>query len=290
VSGFRRVAGPDRYRGIVRDGSLLAVGDGFSVAEVRCRQPRSGFTAPEETAGHALVFVRRGAFVRRVDGREVLLDSTVAYLHGPGSEQRCAHPVSGGDDCVVLGLSPGLLASLADGEVTAEIPAVPMDAASELAVRRITSLARTCDVDGALAERVVRTVAALISRGRPEVAAGAGRWPRGPGVAAAHGRLVQQVREMLLAEPGLGVIELGRRAGCSPHYLSRVFGRVTGSSISGYRTRIRVSQALDRIAQGESSLAALAHDLGFADHAHLTRTFRAVTGRTPTTCRGMLAG
>lgn len=274
----------------MRDGSLLAVGDGFSVAEVRCRQPRSGFSAPEETAGHALVFIRRGAFVRRVDGRDVLLDSTVAYLHGPGNEQRCAHPVGGGDDCVVVGLSPGLLAWLVGGEVTAEMPAVPMDPASELAVRRIASLARARDIDGALAEQVVRTVAALIARGRPEVASAADRWSRGPGVAAAHDRLAQEVREMLLAEPGLGVIELGRRAGCSPHHLSRVFGRVTGSSISGYRTRIRVSRALDRIAQGETSLAALAHDLGFADHAHLTRTIRAVTGCTPTACRGMLAG
>ena len=269
---------------------MLAVGDGFRVAEVRCHQARSGFTAPEETAGHALVFIRRGAFVRRVDGREVLLDSTVAYLHGPGNEQRCGHPVGGGDECVVVGLSPGLLASLAGGEATAEIPAIPMDPASELAVRRIASLARGRDVDGALTDQVVRTVAALIRRGRPEVASAGVRWSRVPGVAAAHDRLVQEVREMLLAEPGLGVIELGRRAGCSPHHLSRVFARVTGSSISSYRTRIRVSRALDRIAQGETSLTVLAHDLGFADHAHLTRTVRAVTGRTPTTCRGMLAG
>ena len=290
MSGSAGRRAGDRYRGIVRDGSLLAVGDGFRVAEVRCRQPRSGFTAPEETAGHALVFIRRGAFVRRVDGREVLLDSTVAYLHGPGNEQRCGHPVGGGDECVVVGLSPGLLASLAGGEATAEIPAIPMDPASELAVRRIASLARGRDVDGALADQVVRTVAALIRRGRPEVASAGVRWSRVPGVAAAHDRLVQEVREMLLAEPGLGVIELGRRAGCSPHHLSRVFGRVTGSSISGYRTRIRVSRALDRIAQGETSLTVLAHDLGFADHAHLTRTIRTVTGHTPTTCRGMLAG
>jgi len=34
--------------------------------------------------------------------------------------------------------------------------------------------------------------------------------------------------------------------------------------------------------------AALAHELGFADHAHLTRTVRAVTGHTPTSCRRLL--
>jgi AraC-like DNA-binding protein len=46
--------------------------------------------------------------------------------------------------------------------------------------------------------------------------------------------------------------DLARRVSCSPHYLSRVFS------------------------EGERSLAGLAHELGFADHAHLTRTIRAV--------------
>jgi AraC-like DNA-binding protein len=95
-------------------------------------------------------------------------------------------------------------------------------------------------------------------------------------------------REFLLAEPDLGVIALARRVSCSPHHLSRVFGQVTGSSISGYRNRVRVSRALDRISGGERSLAGLAHELGFADHAHLTRTIRTVTGHTPTACRGLL--
>jgi AraC-like DNA-binding protein len=275
----------------VLDGSLLAAGDGFSVAEVRCRQPRCGFAGPEEAVGHALVFVRQGAFVRRVDGREVLLDSTVAYLTGPGRVHQCAHPVAGGDTCVAIGLSPDLLASLAGGDATVAIPAVPMDVASELAIRRITSLARGGDVDGVVAEQVVRAVAALVARERPELAAAGGlrsRGARGAALAAAHDRLVRRVREIMLAEPSLGVIELGRRAGCSPHHLSRVFGRVTGSSISRYRNRIRVSRALDRIAQGETSLAALACDLGFSDQAHLTRTIRAFTGRTPTGCRTAL--
>jgi hypothetical protein len=64
----------------MRAGSLLAAGDGFDVNAVRCADARRGFDPLEQTAGHALVFVRRGAFVRRAGGREVLLDSTVAYL------------------------------------------------------------------------------------------------------------------------------------------------------------------------------------------------------------------
>jgi len=270
------------YRDGMRAGSLLAAGDGFDVNAVRCAGARRGFDAPEETTGHGLVFVRRGAFVRQVAGREVLLDSTVAYLTAPGEEQRCAHPVGAGDTCVVIGLSPGLAASLAGGR-PGGLPAVPMDAASEFAIRRVASLARSgADIDGELAEQVTGLVAALVARGR---SAGGGPGNRG---AAARERLAGQAREILLAEPNLGVIELARRVSCSPHYLSRVFSRVTGSGISAYRNRIRVSRALERIGQGERDLAGLAHELGFADHAHLTRTVRAVTGHTPTGCRALL--
>jgi hypothetical protein len=34
----------------------------------------------------------------------------------------------------------------------------------------------------------------------------------------------------------------------------------------------------------------MAHDLGFSDHAHLTRTIRAATGHTPIACRALLTG
>ena len=265
----------------MRSGSRLAAGDGFDVNAVRCHDARRGFDEPEETTGHALVFVRRGAFVRRVAGREVLLDSTVAYLATPGEESQCAHPVGAGDTCIVIGLSPDLAAGLAGGE-PCSLPAVPLDAASEFAVRRMAALARGADIDGELAERVTATVAALVARARPGSPAG------GPGSRGAAERLAGQAREILLAEPSLGVIELARRVSCSPHYLSRVFSRVTGSGISAYRNRLRVSRALERIGQGERDLATLAHELGFADHAHLTRTVRVTTGHTPSTCRDLL--
>jgi len=272
----------------VRSGSLLAAGDGFDVNAVRCAGARRGFDAPEETSGHALVFVRRGAFVRQVAGQEVLLDSTVAYLTAPGDEQRCAHPVGTDDTCVVIGLSPGLASSLAGGEPRGLL-AVPMNAASEFAIRRVASLARGgADIDGELAEGVAGLVAALVARART---GGPGWAPAGSaagGRAGGRERLAGQAREIMLAEPSLGVIELARRVSCSPHYLSRVFSQVTGSSISAYRNRIRVSRALERIGQGERSLAGLAFELGFADHAHLTRTVRAVTGHTPTGCRALL--
>jgi hypothetical protein len=93
--------------------SILVAGDGFTVADVRCDGAYSGFDAAEEQASHVLAAARRGAFVRRVAGREVLVDGTVAYLSAPGVVQQIAHPISGGDACTAIRLAPGLLAGLA---------------------------------------------------------------------------------------------------------------------------------------------------------------------------------
>ncbi|WP_223244364.1 helix-turn-helix transcriptional regulator [Streptomyces sp. CBMA156] len=75
----------------------------------------------------------------------------------------------------------------------------------------------------------------------------------------------------------------------SPYRLSRVFSRETGVSLTRCRNRVRVARAMDRIAEGEPSLADLAARLGFADQAHLTRVIREHVGHTPTVLRRLLA-
>jgi AraC-like DNA-binding protein len=49
-----------------------------------------------------------------------------------------------------------------------------------------------------------------------------------------------------------------------------------------------VRAALDQLEAGQQNLADLAAELGFADHAHLTRTLRAELGSTPTQIRDLL--
>jgi AraC-like DNA-binding protein len=263
--------------------TLIASGDGFKVADVRCPGGQRHFDAPEEKHDHMLVAARRGAFFHRVRGRDVLVDGSVAYLSAPGSVEQFAHPV-GGDVCTAIWLSPALVGELAGGDPLISVPALPMDPASELALRRLTATAWRGDPAGELAEQVVRLVAAMLARHVPERVA-SGR----PPTAAAHRLLVRRAQAEMLADPAAGLVELGRRVGCSPHHLSRVFSRLTGGSVTAYRNRLRVSRALERIAGGEPDLAVLAAELGFSDHAHMARTIRAATGQTPSACRALLA-
>jgi AraC-like DNA-binding protein len=265
--------------------TAIAAGDGFRVDDVRCAGGPVGFDVPEAGRAHQLVAVRRGAFLRREGRAEVLVDGTVAYLSAPGLVERFAHPVPGGDVCTAITLGESLLASLAGGDPAGAHAVLPMDAASELAMRRLTAQARRGDPSAGLAEHVVRFAAALLARKLPERVA-SGR----PATEAARRRVVSQAKAALAADPGLGLVALGRVTGCSPHHVSRVFTEVTGLTVSQYRNRLRVSLVLERVAEGEADLAGLAGDLGFADHAHLTRTVRAATGRTPSSLRAAFRG
>ncbi|MGH3679627.1 MAG: helix-turn-helix domain-containing protein, partial [Natronosporangium sp.] len=85
-----------------------------------------------------------------------------------------------------------------------------------------------------------------------------------------------------------GLLPLARLLGVSPYRLSRAFQRQVGVPLTRFRNRVRVAEALDRLEQGEPSLAGLAAELGFADQAHLTRTVRAHLGHTPGRLRRLL--
>jgi AraC-like DNA-binding protein len=100
---------------------------------------------------------------------------------------------------------------------------------------------------------------------------------------------VDAAREVILAEPRIGLIALARRVAYSPHHLSRLFHLYTGETISRYRQRVRVRLALERLAEGETCLSRLAAELGFSDHAHLTREVRAQLGSPPSALRAVLA-
>jgi AraC-like DNA-binding protein len=249
---------------------------------VTCAGASRGWEAPEEAGGPALVFVRRGSFARRADGVEALLDATLVYFQRPGMEEQFAHPAGNDDECLVLDLPDGFVADL--GRAPGELPARPVytTAAVDLGHRGLARVAwMGCD-GFELHERAAALVGAVLEGPAP------GSSTARPATARARRRLVARAREALLAAPSLGLVRLARAVGSSPHHLSRVFSAETGQTLSAYRNRLRVALALGRLEAGERDLAGLAADLGFADHAHLTRVTRALVGEPPSRVRRLL--
>jgi AraC-like DNA-binding protein len=108
----------------------------------------------------------------------------------------------------------------------------------------------------------------------------------------AHRELAWQTREILAAAPGAShpLATLARRVGTSPFHLAHVFGAVMGVSVHRYLVQLRLATALERLADGEDSLSALALDLGFSTHSHFTSVFRRCLGMTPREARAALIG
>ena len=72
----------------------------------------------------------------------------------------------------------------------------------------------------------------------------------------------------------------------SPRTVERIVSRHTGFTPKQLIECRRMQTAATRLyLEPETDLAGLAADLGFADHAHLTRRYRAVIGETPSATR-----
>ena len=225
--------------------------------DVRCTCGRSSWSSPEAASAYTIVFVRRGCFRRRVDGVVHVADAATAYFERPGEEQQVAHPAEGGDVCTQLTLSPEYVDEGPEPQLTE--PEVDLAQRLLLAAGDSDEFVE-CAV--ALADRLLERQDPLRSRG-----------------------FVEAAREALATDPLLGLQELARIVSVSPYHLSRVFRAQTGETVSRYRNRLRVRLALERLAEGEDSLARLAAELGFADHAHLSRVVREEVGRSPSELR-----
>lgn len=108
---------------------------------------------------------------------------------------------------------------------------------------------------------------------------------------AAPHRAVERACELLAAAPGqqLTLSEIGRAVHCSPFHLARAFRRSTGRSLHAHRMALRLALAVDRLAQGQQDLSALAAELGFASHSHFSTVFRRSLGQSPQQLRTNLA-
>jgi AraC-like DNA-binding protein len=266
---------------MARSKRVVAAGEGFVVCDVRCHAPGPAWSPPEAARGYVLVFVRAGSFRRQADGRERFIDAVSAYFETPGGEQQIAHPGAGGDRCTAIELSEDLAGVLADGDPAriSEPRLTPAHAA--LAVQLLTRQASRAD-RFEITETVIRLVSAAIT--------GPGRPPSPPRATTqtAWRRLADGTKQILSCGPAASLHELARQQSVSPHHLSRVFHACTGTTVSAYRNQLRVREAFERLADGERSLTGLASDLGFADHAHMTRTLRREAGAVPSALRRLL--
>jgi AraC-like DNA-binding protein len=92
-------------------------------------------------------------------------------------------------------------------------------------------------------------------------------------------RIVDHIDGRLRYAPSLG--DMTGLTGLSPSHFARKFRTTTGVSLYRFIHRRRMQVAATLLADDDTPLARMAHELGFCSQSHFTRIFHAHTGMTP---------
>lgn len=266
----------DRRSDLVFDSPLVRVFD------VTCHAPKSSCSDEECCSVTQIVVPRRGVFIMHHRGTPIVADANTALIFGVGDTYQVSHPVDGGDQCTVLVPRPELVED-AVGSVEARHGTI--DTATQLGVHVLTHTMTTGMTDRLEAEESAVLVLNTLSENfRSSLSLSGQR------VSEYQQQRADQVRSLLAGQPteDWHLESIARAVHCSPFHLARQFRAVTGESIARYLLRLRLALALDRLTQGETDLARLAAELGFAHHSHFSARFRSVFGTTPTAVRNTL--
>jgi len=87
------------------------------------------------------------------------------------------------------------------------------------------------------------------------------------------------LRQNLAAPPSLE--ELGRKIGCSPFYLSRIFSAHTGQTIPQALRRLRLEKAAELLRSGEYNVTEAALEVGYSSLSHFSAAFHEAFGCCP---------
>jgi PAS domain S-box-containing protein len=83
----------------------------------------------------------------------------------------------------------------------------------------------------------------------------------------------------------LSTQELAQMAGLSVSHFERRFKVAFGSSPRQYLVRVRVEHAAKLLLETDKTVSEIAHECGFYDHAHFSRSFRRLMKLSPTAYR-----
>jgi AraC family transcriptional regulator len=255
-----------------------------AVKDVRCSGICRHRSAEECAAATHLVFPYRGVYMRHVGSDQSVADANHVLFFNAGEGYQVSHPVTGGDDSLVLAVSQPLLRELAPTALAARGDAfkfrgqsLRIDPRTQALVALLKHSLRNGSIEPLEAESLALT---LVCRSLGP------RTTRQTGATHARQRLVDRAKVLLAGDltRRWSLAEIAAEIGGSAVYLTQAFQQVEGVPLYRYHLRLRLARALDLVAECED-MSALALDLGFSSHSHFAAAFKQTYGRSPTAFR-----
>jgi AraC family transcriptional regulator len=255
-----------------------------AIRDVHCQGSCRHQTAEECATATQLVFPYRGVYVRHLGPDQAVAEANQVLFFNATEGYRVSHPVPGGDASLTLAIGEPLLRELAPRSFLRDTATpvfrqhrVRIDARAQALVAMLRHCLRQNIAEPLEAETLALTLVqrALGPRTTHAVGASFGRQ-----------RLVDRVKLVLTSDLGRRwtLAEIAAEVRGSPVYLTQVFQQVEGLPLYRYQLRLRLSRALDLLAECDD-LTALSLDLGFSSHSHFSAAFREAYGRSPSEFR-----
>jgi AraC-like DNA-binding protein len=278
------------------DRRLLWSSTSLTVSDATWERYRHPDEWTRQTSLPAVVFIREGSYLRRVENREGVGDPGHVSLYNVGDVQRI-HDLRGDRTrCTTITLPPETVEDLmrelrprrnASPETPFPVLCADVDPPLHFLYRSLdVHLREAAPPDPLLVEEAVLIlVAEVLSRSLGHVGPSDHRPRSGD---SARDRIPEVVNRINDAFPeSLTLGELARQTGCSPWHLSRVFAQEVGIPISRYVGRLRARRALAHVLDGAHDLTEVALDAGFSSHGHFSTAFRREFGLSPRDARAM---
>ena len=223
-----------------------------------------------------LSLVVSGSYVESV-GRESIHCRALSLRFHPAGEEHTHEFGACGGECLNVELDESWVESLRC--LAAATRAVHVESTGGVGLRIIERFRRQECCDRELADSLAGDLVALCER------------QLGIERAAASSKSIRRVLEMIeddVVQP-LPLASIAATVGLHPTHLARSFKAATGLTIGEYiRKRRRERAEALLVEQPMLGISRIAAESGFADHAHMTRTFKADVGVTPSQYRARL--
>jgi AraC-like DNA-binding protein len=251
----------------------------------------------EESISNSITLMRHGAFARHFGQRVVTSDVNQASFFSKSSVYRVSHPSGCGDRGTSITVADSILRDIIrelDPGIDERPQALftfdsgPCD--TLLFLRHRDYVMRLENALSAPLEPLWADVAGL------QLAADvlesaflqAGAKPKKRvSTSKDHAERTEAAKTYIAGRIGENITlgEIAVAVNSSPFNFARIFQQQTGVPVHRYLTRLRLRTSLERIAEPNADLTAIAFDLGFSSHSHFSDVFRREFGKTPSEVR-----